>query len=389
MTCAPAGARSGGGRAGRPRIGYKHADEATSRRALALAALIVSPAASADAAVVTPPPAPGPATGLADSAALRATVFGTPPQDIAPLPAKVPLIEIDLALPWRAPGPAHFLVRPAAARMVFGAEEAGSAGHRHRRHRRRCQHDKAVHAARRAVRRRLSRADHAVAHLPRLHRFRLEHRRGRATFCRTAAICTQRCSRSSRICRAEGSITDIDIVGYSLGGANAAIVKSIDAGERKLNIHRAVMINPPVSLFSSVGRLDKLYAVTLGQGDAGVERFYQKLYAALANLYRASDRVELDEDFLLGAAAAILKTDAEFSAAIALTFRTRFGQHVLRRRSVFRSRRGHRSEASAQGGRFAGAHRAAAARKAVLGVFHASVRAVLSAVAGRVRPRIR
>jgi hypothetical protein len=116
-------------------------------------------------------------------------------------------------------------------------------------------------------------------------------------------------------------ITEIDVLGYSLGGANAAIVKSIDAREHKLNIHRAVMINPPVSLFASVGRLDKLFARSLGNGDAGVERFYQQLYAELANLYRASDRVELDEDFLLGAAAAALKTDAQFSAAIALTFR--------------------------------------------------------------------
>jgi hypothetical protein len=116
-------------------------------------------------------------------------------------------------------------------------------------------------------------------------------------------------------------ITDIDILGYSLGGANAAVVKSIDASEHKLNIHRALMINPPVSLFSSVGRLDKLYAITLGNGDAGVERFYQQLYAALANLYRASDRVELDEDFLFEAAASVLRTKAEFSTAIALTFR--------------------------------------------------------------------
>jgi pimeloyl-ACP methyl ester carboxylesterase len=116
-------------------------------------------------------------------------------------------------------------------------------------------------------------------------------------------------------------ITDVDILGYSLGGANAAIVKSIDAQEHKLNIHRAVMINPPVSLFASVGRLDKLYAISLGNGDAGIEQFYQQLYAALANLYRATDRVELDEDFLLGAAASVLKTDKQFSAAIALTFR--------------------------------------------------------------------
>jgi hypothetical protein len=81
------------------------------------------------------------------------------------------------------------------------------------------------------------------------------------------------------------------------------------------------MINPPVSLFSSVGRLDKLFAASIGSGDDGVERLYRRLYAQLANLYRASDRVQIDEEFILGAAAAVLKTDAEFSAAIALSFR--------------------------------------------------------------------
>jgi hypothetical protein len=116
-------------------------------------------------------------------------------------------------------------------------------------------------------------------------------------------------------------ITDIDILGYSLGGANAGVVKSIDASEHKLNIHRAVMIEPPVSLFASVERLDRLFAISIGSGDAGVERLYQKIYAQLANLYRASDRVHVDENFLLTAAAAVLNSDAEFSAAIALTFR--------------------------------------------------------------------
>jgi len=116
-------------------------------------------------------------------------------------------------------------------------------------------------------------------------------------------------------------ITDIDVLGYSLGGANAAVVKSIDAREGKLKIHRVVMINPPVSLFSSVGRLDKLFASSIGSGDEAVERLYRRLYAQLANIYRASDRVQIDQDFLLGAAAVVLKTDAEFSAAIALSFR--------------------------------------------------------------------
>ena len=51
---------------------------------------------------------PGPATGLADSAALRATVFGTAPQDLVPMPQTVPLREINIALPWARPVPAVF-----------------------------------------------------------------------------------------------------------------------------------------------------------------------------------------------------------------------------------------------------------------------------------------
>jgi hypothetical protein len=59
----------------------------------------------------------------------------------------------------------------------------------------------------------------------------------------------------------------------------------------------------------------------VGSGDDAIELLYRRLYAELANLYRASDRVQIDEDFILAAAASVLKTDAEFSAAIALSFR--------------------------------------------------------------------
>ncbi len=290
--------------------------------ALALAILFVFPVFAAGPAPVQPPPAPasGPATGLADLAALRATVFGTPPQDIAPLPEKVPLLEMDLALPWARPVPAVFWF-DRRLRVWFSAQDkpaplaiviAGTGG----------DGNTAKLAILRAV---LYGAGYHVLTMPSptFPGFIVSAsstgvagdlvQDGRDLY---AAI-QQIIAHLPRKVR----ITDIDILGYSLGGANAAMVKSIDAAERKLNIHRALMINPPVSLFSTVGRLDKLYAITLGLGDAGVERFYQQLYAALANLYRASDRVALDEDFLLGAAAAILKTDAEFSAAIALTFR--------------------------------------------------------------------
>ena len=184
-------------------------------------------------------------------------------------------------------------------------------------------------------------------------------------------------------------ITDIDVLGYSLGGANAAIVKSIDAAEHKLQIHRALMINPPVSLFASVGRLDKLFAITLGNGDAGVERFYQQLYAALANLYRASDRVEIDEDFLLEAAAAVLRTDARILGGHRAHVPHRADQRVFRRRPVFGRRRRGRSEAIRRGSAIRSRRSPEPAQQAVFGIFHPHLRALLSeAPAGFDRRRV-
>ncbi len=265
-------------------------------------------------------PDTGPPTGLADSAALRATVYGTPPQDLAPVPETVPLQEINIALPWKPPVPEVFwfnrrlrawfaeqdgpaplailisgtgsdgntakismlratlygagyhvlsLPSPTFPGFIVAASSTGVAGDLR-------QDSRDLYAAMQQI----------IAHLP--HRIR---------------------------------ITDIDVVGYSLGAANAAVVKSIDETEAKLKIHRVVMINPPVSLFGSIDRLDKLFAVSIGPGDAGIENLYRKLYIRLANYYRATEKVHIDDTDVLAAAGSVLKTDADFQAAIALTFR--------------------------------------------------------------------
>jgi hypothetical protein len=264
--------------------------------------------------------APGPAAGLADSAGLRATVFGTPPQDMAPLPAKVPLAEINIELPWRLPVPpilwfdsklrVWLSAQPKPAPLAIVISGTGSDGN-----------TKTISTLRAA----LYGAGYHVLTMPSptFPGFIVSasstgvagdlQQDGRDLYSAMQEIIAH-LPRKVRI-------TDIDVLGYSLGGANAAVIKSIDATEGKLKIHRALMINPPVSLFSSIGRLDRLFAASIGHGDQAVELLYRRLYAQIANLYRASDRLELDENFLLTAGAATLKTDADFSAAIALTFR--------------------------------------------------------------------
>jgi hypothetical protein len=271
-------------------------------------------------ALAAPAPDNDPATGLADSAALRATVFGTPPQDIAPMPATVPLQEIDISMPWARPVP-KVLWFDSRLRVWFSAQDkpaplaivisgTGSDGNTTKLS---------------TLRGALYGAGYHVLTLP------SPTFPGFIVSTSSTGVAGDLLQDGHDLYAAmqriiahlprHAPITDIDVLGYSLGGANAAIVKSIDATEGKLKIHRAVMINPPVSLFSSINRLDQLFALNIGSGDAGLENLYRKLYTRLANLYRASDKVQIDDTDLLGAAASVLRTDADFSAAIALTFR--------------------------------------------------------------------
>jgi hypothetical protein len=264
--------------------------------------------------------AAGPATGLADSAALRATVYGTPPQDIAPMPERVPLEEINIALPWAQPAPAIFWFdrrlrvwfspqrKPAPLAIVISG--AGSDGNT---------------SKLALLRGALYGAGYHVLTMP------SPTFPGFIVSASSTGVAGDLRQDSGDLYAAMQrvvahlahgvQITDIDLVGYSLGGANAAMVKSIDSVQGKLKIHRTVMINPPVGLFTSLARLDRLFTISIGSGDTGVERLYARLYARIANVYRTADQIATGDSDLLVAATTVLKTDADFSAAIALSFR--------------------------------------------------------------------
>ena len=223
-----------------------------------------------------------PATGLADSAALRATVYGTPPQDIAPLPAVVPLDEIDIALPWARPLPAvlwfdrrlraWFSAQSKPAPLAIVISGTGDDGNT---------------AKLSLLRATLYGAGYHVLTLP------SPTNPGFIAAASSTGVAGDLMQDSHDLYAAAHEIvahlparvriTDVDVLGYSLGGAHAAVLKSIDSVEHRLRIHRAVMINPPVSLFAAMNRLDQLFALSVGPGEEGIDRLYRRLYVRLAN----------------------------------------------------------------------------------------------------------
>ena len=52
-------------------------------------------------------------------------------------------------------------------------------------------------------------------------------------------------------------VTDFYIMGYSLGGTNAAVLSYIDETEKAFNFKRVFMVNPPVELYDSAVKLDE------------------------------------------------------------------------------------------------------------------------------------
>jgi len=262
----------------------------------------------------------GPATGLADPAALRATVYGTPPQDIAPLPALVPLQEIDIKLPWARPLPAvlwfdkrlrvWFSAQDKAAPLAIVIAGTGSDGNT---------------AKLSLLRATLYAAGYHVLTMP------SPTSPGFIAAASSTGVAGDLLQDSRDLYAAAAAvvahlprrirITAVDVLGYSLGGANAGVMKSIDAGEQRLKIRRAVMINPPVSLFDSMNRLDRLFSQSIGNGAQGLDALYRRVYVRLANYFRASDQVRIEDTNLMAAAGAVLRTDRDFQAAVALTFR--------------------------------------------------------------------
>jgi len=110
------------------------------------------------------------------------------------------------------------------------------------------------------------------------------------------------------------------LAGYSLGGTEAAFVARLDEERKVFNFSRVLMLNPAVSLYNSVARIEGLLDGIPG-GPRRVGAFFNRVMDKSTSFYRKGDFVGIDDDFLFAAYQANLLNRDEAGGIIAVSFR--------------------------------------------------------------------
>lgn len=108
--------------------------------------------------------------------------------------------------------------------------------------------------------------------------------------------------------------------GYSLGGSHAAFVAKLDEERRVFSFRKVLMINPPVSLYTSAMRIEEMIRqIPGGSRKQGV--FFNRMLLRFSRFYRYGNFVAVNDDFLYAMYASELFSKAETAGLIGLTFR--------------------------------------------------------------------
>tara|TARA_B100002052_G_scaffold296993_2_gene326643 strand:+ start:4792 stop:6129 length:1338 start_codon:yes stop_codon:yes gene_type:complete len=120
-------------------------------------------------------------------------------------------------------------------------------------------------------------------------------------------------------------ITDYVLTGWSLGATEAAFVARHDAraaaSEAPFNFSRVLLLNPAVSVWDSVGRMDALLDQALPGGINQVPEFLAKGLGGLKNVYAKDKSLRFNEDFLYKAYESGAADQDDIGALIGLAFR--------------------------------------------------------------------
>lgn len=115
-------------------------------------------------------------------------------------------------------------------------------------------------------------------------------------------------------------VSTFNLAGYSLGASQAAFVAKLDEERKVFNFRKVLMINPPLSLYSSVTRIEEmLKQIPGGAKKQGI--FFNKMFTKFSEFYRYGNFVAINDDFLYTIYKEGLFSHEETGGLIGLTFR--------------------------------------------------------------------
>ena len=115
-------------------------------------------------------------------------------------------------------------------------------------------------------------------------------------------------------------VSEFYLTGYSLGGTQAAFVAKLDEQIGSFGFKKVLMINPPVSLYNSVGILDDMINAIPGGLD-NFSAFFDALFQRFAAIYLEEDFLEFTDDFLYHIYRKEPLRQEDLEAVIGLAFR--------------------------------------------------------------------
>ena len=118
-------------------------------------------------------------------------------------------------------------------------------------------------------------------------------------------------------------VSDFYLTGYSLGGAQSAFVSQLDEEQKIFNFKKVLMINPPLSLYTSATLFDNMLQDNIPGGADNAGLFLRKLLDRFAEIYKAGDFVKFDNEFLFNIYRALPEPpkDENLAAMIGISFR--------------------------------------------------------------------
>ncbi len=111
------------------------------------------------------------------------------------------------------------------------------------------------------------------------------------------------------------------LCGYSLGAAEAAFVSRLDEERQVFRFRKVLLLNPPVNIYDSAVRVDKLLTDNIPGGMDHFNKFYNNLIHNITVSYNSGDFVDLSYDFFYHAYHEIIPNPAEGKAVIGFSFR--------------------------------------------------------------------